>query len=241
MLSKTEAIVLHHLRYNDNSIIVQLYTREFGRISIMLKGLSGKKNRHKRSMLNVLSLIDAEIEYKNNRSMQSLRNFMLAPMYSEIPFITEKSAIALFLAEVLNKSIREEESNYNLFDFIKTHLLALDQLSVGMANFHLYFLVKLTRFLGFVPQLNYSDTNAYFNLQSGKFGADIKINLYMLSLEESNLLRNLLNADLSTLSALKISRALRRSFLEKWIVFYRLHLDGFGEINALKVLNDIFD
>jgi len=207
----------------------------------MLKGLSGKKNRHKLTMLNALSLIDAEIEYKNNRSMQSLRNFVLAPMYMEIPFMTQKSVIALFLAEVLNKSIREEESNYYLFDFIKTHLIALDHLSVGIANFHLYFLVKLTRFLGFVPQQNVNISQAFFNLQSGKFGEDNKINLYMLSHEESLLLNSLLSAELNTLNSLKINRSLRRSFLEKWMEYYRLHLEGFGEIKGLKVLNDLFD
>lgn len=240
MLTRTQAIVLHHFRYDDNSTIVQLYTREFGRLSIMLKGLGGKKNRHKLSVLSVLNLLDAEIEHKHNRQLQKLRNFVLSPMYDEIPFKTEKSAIALFLAEVLNKSIREEESNYFLFDFLKAQLIALDHISIGAANFHLYFLVKLTRFLGFVPQNNYSESLNVFHLRSGKFSSEGHTEHFILTVEESYLLHQLLTTDLTVLAEIRISRSLRRSFLEKWINYYQLHLEGFGEINSLKVLNELF-
>jgi len=205
-----------------------------------MKGLGGKKNRNKLSILGALNLLDTEIEHKPGRQLQKIRNFVLSPMYSEIPFVTEKSAMALFLAEVLQKSIREEESNYFLFDFLKAQLIALDHIGNGAANFHLYFLVKLTRFLGFVPQNNYSETSNIFHLRSGKFSNDNTNEHFILSAEESLLLHQLLISDLTGLAQIKAGRNLRRAFLEKWIAYYRLHLEGFGEINSLKVLNELF-
>ena len=241
MLSKTQAIVLNQFKYNDSSVIVQLYTRDYGRMSVMLKGVGSKKGRTKLVLFSPISLLDIEINYKAKRQIQSIKNFSPNPVYTEIPYKTSKSTIALFLAEVFSKSLREEEANFPLFDFLKANLIALDNIENGLGNFHLHLLIKMSRYLGFYPNNNYSQTNAYFDLHEGKYTIYNSISPYLLDKDESNIIYNLQKLDITTLNKFNLNRKIRTILIDKLIIYYQLHLEGFGELNSLKILNEIFE
>src|SRR5690606_29780945 len=78
-----------------------------------------------------------------------------------------KSSIVMFLSEVLSATLKEEEANPTLYEFLETTLQWLDHES-EFANFHILFLIKLSKHLGFYPETTNQDL-PYFDLRSGTF------------------------------------------------------------------------
>ncbi|MCK7537534.1 MAG: DNA repair protein RecO C-terminal domain-containing protein [Marinilabiliales bacterium] len=103
--------------------------------------------------------------------MQSVKEVRNAFVFSAIPYDLRKSSVALFIAEILYKTIREQEANYELFEYLFHTIQMLDLKPDGISNFHLYFLIQLTKYLGFYPANSYSEINPYFDLQNGSFVA----------------------------------------------------------------------
>jgi len=149
MLSSTRAIVLNHLRYSDSDLIVNLYTESMGRQTVFVKGAFSKKSVARIALFQPLHLIETHLHHRVNRQMQRASNIQLFYPFQSIPFDPVKSCIALFIAEVLNKTLKEEEANPELFNFLLHTIQALDLNDCGTANFHLVFLVHYSRHLGF--------------------------------------------------------------------------------------------
>ena len=143
MIQKSRAIVLHHLKYSETSIIVTLYTELFGRQSYIINGIRSSKSKSKTGLLQALFLLDIEAYHKVGRDVQRMKEFKLAEVYQSIPFDISTSTISLFIAELLSKVLRNEEPDPSVFDFIYDSLLYLDSMESGASNFHLWFLIKM--------------------------------------------------------------------------------------------------
>jgi len=161
MISATRAIVLNYLRYSDSSLIVNLYTESLGRQAVFVKGAFSKKSSMPVALFQPLHLLETDLHHRANRQIQRVSNIQIHYPFQSIPFDPVKSCIALFIAEVLNKTLKEEEANPGLFDFLLHTIQALDLNDHGTANFHLVFLVHYSRHLGFylkydhlLPQLS---------------------------------------------------------------------------------------
>ena len=143
----------------------------------------------------------------------------------------------MFLAEILSAVLREEEQNEGLFNYIETALQYLDT-EEHYSNFHLLFLLKLTRYLGFQPEqlhINYP----YFNLESGIF-EETPSSMYTMSGQNLTLLKQLLGINFDALPSIKINAKQRQEFLNMLLYYFELHLDGFKKPKSLQVLNDVF-
>jgi len=239
--TKTKAIVLYQIKYNDNSIIVNLYSLDYGRIAIMVGGLSSKRGRNKLMYFSPLNILNIEIAYKEKRQIQRAKNIDFNIVNSEIPYKTSKTSIALFIAEILQKSLQEQESNPMLFTFLRTSIEILDQINKGLANFHLSFLIQISRYLGIFPVNNFSENNCFFDIRKGRFRAYDSISPFLLSKEESLIIHRVMQLNYTELNQLKIGRKQRFAVLESIIQYFGLHIEGFGEFNSLKVLNEIFN
>jgi len=152
-----------------------------------------------------------------------------------------KSSVALFLAEILHKSLREEEPNEELFDFLDTHIQFLDLADQGTANFHLYFLLRLTRHLGFSPEVPPPQEGLWFDLSSGTFSQSPPLHGSFLTPDLTTLLIRFLSVQASDLGTIGIDRARRNELLDGILRYYYLHLEGLAEIKSHKVLHDLFD
>ena len=119
MLSATEGIVLNTIKYGESSIISHIFTRDYGRHSYILSGSRTKKSKHRTAGLQALFLVDVEVYQKQSREIQRIKSVKISRTYQTVPFDVRKSAQAIFLAEVLTKCLREQESYPELFDFIK--------------------------------------------------------------------------------------------------------------------------
>jgi DNA repair protein RecO (recombination protein O) len=240
MLKKTRGICLHTLKYNDSSIIVHIYTEVFGRQSYIIKGVYGKKATIKSNIFYPLNLLELEVQQRGGTELQNIKDVRNFPVYSNIPFNASKNAIVIFISEILYRSLREEMPNPPLFEFISNALMLLD-LETDIADFHLVFLIQLTKYTGFYPLNNHSIINCYFDLLNGQFVSLIPEHSHYMGKSESKKMAEIMNKNFTELVNIEFSRSTRYCMLEKIIDYYRLHIDGIGKINSLEILKEIFD
>jgi len=238
MLVTTNAIVLSKLRYKDNDLIIKCYTEEQGVMSFLLRGvLKSKKGHTKVAYFQLLSQLQMVVAYKNNRSLQTVKEAKPCHIYESLHSNVLKSSIVMFLAEVLSSTLQEEEQNSDLYSFLENTLLWLDTQS-GYSNFHLLFLLKLTKYLGFYPDPENIDF-PYFNLSEGKF--ELKpSSKYSISGHNLTLLKTLLGTTFDALHTIKINAKQRQVFLSMVLLYYELHLGSFKPPRSLQILNQVF-
>src|SRR6056297_3707722 len=169
MIQSTRGIVLHSFKYGETGIICNIYTETHGKVAFLVQGARKHKAKLKANLFQPLFLLDLEVYYKEKRQLQKIREARNAHPFQSIPYDFRKRTIALFIAEVLYKSLQEEESNPPLFSYLINQIKMLDLKEEGLANFHLYFLIHLSKYLGFFPQNNYSRSFTFFDMQNGKF------------------------------------------------------------------------
>ncbi|WP_179339360.1 DNA repair protein RecO [Winogradskyella ludwigii] len=238
MLSKNNSIVLSKLKYRDYDLIVKCYTEQRGVVSYMLRGvLKSKKGLSKTVYYQVLSQLQIEENYKPNQSLQYIKEVKFNYIYKSLHTNIYKSSIVLFLSEILSNVLKEEEKNEDLFHFITASLQYLDN-EDQFSNFHLLFLLKLTRYLGFLPE-NLQNNYDFFNLESGVFEAK-NHGVYSVSGENLTLLKQLLGTSFDALKAVKITANQRQDFLHMLLHYFELHLGSFKKPKSLQVLNEVF-
>ena len=143
------------------------------------------------------------------------------------------------LNEILYKSLREEHPVENMFDFIKNSLLVLDLKHDNCSNFHVYFMIQLSRFLGFYPQGEYSLETPIFDLKEGRFVRQLPSHVNYLTTQISKHFYDIISSSYETVQEWKIDTAVRKSILQAMIVFYQLHLPSFKEIKSQEVLEEV--
>ena len=238
MLIKTKAIVLSKLKYRDNDMIVKCYTSQRGVVSYLLRGvLKSTKQSAKTVYFQPLTQLQIEENYRASQSLQFINDVQLDLVYKSLHSNIPKSAIVMFLSEVLTSVLKEEEQNELLYDYLKTSLLWFDH-EEDVANFHLLFLLDLTKYLGFYPDIATIE-HPYFNLNTGEFEAKL-VNFYSISEENVKVLKQLLNINFETLNSIKLNGSQRQSFLAMLLFYFELHLGDFKKPKSLTIFNQVF-
>ena len=239
MLVHTNAIVLHTLKYNDSSLIVHCYTQAIGKQSFLLKGiLTARKGKFRTAYFQPLMLLEVVFNHKKKSGLQFLKEVKVIHPYQELYSNIKKNAIALFLSEMVYKSLGEEEENALLFAFLKHAFLWLDA-HEDIANFHLIFLLKFSQFLGFYPNVENIDF-PYFNLASGCFTAHPP-QQNVLEGEHLEIFKSLLGMNFDVQKVPKINQHKRRELIEAMVSYFELHLLEFSTPKSLAVLHAVFD
>jgi DNA repair protein RecO (recombination protein O) len=234
----TRAIVINHLRYGDSSLVVNLYTESHGRQAVFVKGVFGKKSSKRLVLFQPLHLIEISLHYRPNRKIQQLSDVRICQPLHNIPFDPLKSSIALFIAEMLYKTLREEVQNPLLFDFLWSAVQTLDLSEKGTANFHLLFLVHFTRYLGFYPDKenlreNYRTVADRCDFPAAHFGS-------FLSPDFSSLLSGLFRLSFEYMDSIQMNRYQRNRLTEYLLGYYSVHIANFGTPKSLSVLQNLF-
>lgn len=239
MLVSTKAIVLSKLRYKDHDLIIKCYTKKFGVKSYLLKStLNNKKGKFKPAYFQSLTLLEIQADHKDNRSLQYLKDIKLYYNHTTLHTNVIKSAIVMFLSEVLTNILKEEEENLTLYNFLETSLIWFDE-NETTTNFHLMFLIELSKYLGFYPDNSISEAK-FFNLEEGSFQHK-QTNIYCISGDNLVFLKQLLGIKFDVNKILKINSNQKREFLDMIILYFKLHLDGFKTPKSLTVLNQVFN
>ncbi|NTW33803.1 MAG: DNA repair protein RecO [Bacteroidetes bacterium] len=239
MLYKTKGIVLHSIKYSELSLIVKIYTEIYGLQSFIVRSGRSKKNKINASAFQPLTLLDFVAYHNKKNNLQNFKEVTGCYQFSEIPFDIKKSSIVLFIAEVLNKVIREEEQNLTLFNYIFNSVKYLDSCTGKVSDFHLIFLTELTKHIGFSPDINY-ENNSIFNLYEGRFQPQIPEHSYFIEKDLSKHFYSLLGASFDKMDIIGFSASTRRDLLNKILDYYKIHLNNFNDIKSLAVLEEIF-
>ena len=231
MLFKTRGIVLNFVKFRETSIVTRIYTEDFGLQSYIVNSVRGgsRKSKSKISFFQPLTPLDLVVYHKKTGGLTRISELQCSEPYETIPYNVRKSSIALFVTEVLNKSLKEEEGNRDLFAFIEQSLRVFDHLDEGYENFHLQFLLKLSRYLGFIPQ-----SARDFFAQVYEF-----IGQPTQTRDQEQLLTQLLEYRYTEHTL--VPRAVQQQLLDDLIQFYQLHIASFGEIKSLAVLREVLE
>ena len=224
MYYQTSGIVLSTIKYGESSVISKIYTSEFGTQSYIINGV--RKKRGGSAYYQLLNILNLTVQHKNDRGLQRIKEVKQKQTYSTIPFDVLKSSIAIFLAEILNKCLKEEEENQILYDFIEKALISFDQLPFD-SQFHIQFMVKLSRYLGFFPNLEDSSF-AYFDLRNGLFSQNNLGHKHYISDTNDLLL---------AFGGERVNNP--KKVLNILIEYYQLHINGFNFIKSKDVLEKV--
>lgn len=238
MQVSTRALVFSSLKYAEADLIVSCFTEKYGLKSYLLRGiLKSKKGTLRTSMFQPLSLLQIEAYHKNKGSLERINEAKVLSPYRTLHTEIVKTSLLLFLSEILKNSVKEEEANPFLFQFIENSLQWLDE-NEKIANFHLLFLLQLTNFLGFYP--DFSNTNApYFNLMEGNFQQH-SLGQFCEEGETIEALKQLNKSEYNNISEFNIPKSVRLKTLDLVLKYYQLHIQGYKAPKSLPVLTQLF-
>ncbi len=240
MLKKTRGIVLNQIKYTDTGIVVRIYTREYGRLSFMIKGMRNRKTGKHNILFQPLYILDLEIYYREAREMQTIKEFESAftpfDIYSDI----RKTAVAIFMGEVLTSVLKEESPNEELFDFVGNSIEYFESSRSGFANFHLAFLAGLCSYLGFEPGSKNSDNEIFFDMKNGNFVALPPVHGQYSDPENSEILTRLFSSSFESAGDIALTGAMRNVILDELLKYFHVHMPGMSRIRSLDILKEVF-
>jgi DNA repair protein RecO (recombination protein O) len=238
MLHTTRGIVFHFIKYSESSAIVKIYTEKFGLKSYMFRGVFKARARIKANMLQHLNLVELVADNREYQGIQNPKELRIEYPYKTLPYDVKKSTVSLFINEMLYRSIKHEETDAALFNFIRDSLIWFDENDKEAVNFHLWFCLHLTRFLGFFPAQEKEDHNI-FNMEEGIFQKDIPLQQLIIEPPLSNCFIELMKCKIEDVPDFSIPHKSRTALIQHIIDYYKLHIHDMGEIRAHKVLAEV--
>ena len=238
MLVSTEAISLNYIKYSETSIIVKCFTKSNGIKSYLLKGIrTSKKKKINIGFFQPLTQLELDANHRNNGNLESIRSVKIINPYKTIHLDIVKNCIVMFLSEVLSKSIKEEEKNFALFNFLKHSMVWLDQ-SERFSNFHIHFLIKLLTFLGISPDLSNQNFDS-FNMIDGIF-CQYDGSEYCVEGEIVSHFKIFLGTDFDNQVKEVNTSVKRKKLIEFLIKYMQIHLSDFKRPTSLNILYELF-
>lgn len=237
----TPALVLHTTEYSETSVIAKVFTRQLGVRSYILKGVRKGGGRTKRNLLQPLSYLDMVVYVNPKTTLNYVKELAPHPSDSQFPIPNSQleNALRFFMTELLYKTLREEEPDQELFDYIVSALEQLkDPVSAAHAQMPLVFLLRLTRYLGLWPRDNYSSREPLFDLQAGCFRSTGETTVDAAT---SLLLHEYLQSVGQDTPSPSASLPQRTALMNRLIEYLQLHLDGFRSFHSHEILHTVLN
>lgn len=223
MISKTEGISINYIKYKDTSIIARVFTKNYGLQSLIINGIRSKKSKKNPGYFEPFSVLELVLYWNKDKDLHRLSEFRPKHLLSNIRTDMKKSAITLFLSEVLAKVLQaEKHENLALFEFLEASIVAFDHTVENDENFHLQFLIKLTTFLGF----GFEPSLISDHVVSGHAS---QIDEFAESLSQQDFF-----------APITASGKMRSETLDMILKYYQYHLGHALEIRSLEVLKSVF-
>ncbi|NLA24827.1 MAG: DNA repair protein RecO [Bacteroidales bacterium] len=241
MIVKTKAIVLKKIPYGDSSLIVQLFTEQLGRQSVIIKGCRSQKTKAKVALFQPSTLLKCEFSFKEKNKLHPLQEVNIDTAYKFLYSDISKTSVAVFLCELITRSIKEEEPQIDVFQFIHQSFTHIDDTENNIANFPLFFMLKLLPYLGFKPGENYSSETPFFNIREGVFMPVYTTDYDTCSQNSSHILFQLMQANISNYQNIKIQNSQRAELTQKMLNYYNIHIESFGNLKSLQILHEVLN
>lgn len=237
MIIRTQGIPLKVTNYAETSVVAQIYTKDYGLQSYLISGAKKPKAKIPASILQPFHLLELVVYHKDNNQLQRLKEAQQYPLLRDIPLDMVKSSIAIFINEVLYKVLRHQEADPIAFSFITDSIQWLDQARGKLGNYHLVFLIGLSRYLGFYP---IRSDKPFLDLVEGVFTNSLPAHAHIIAEPATSFFRALMSSGYEHMHHINLSKADRRYLLEKVLDLYRLHTENFGEVRSLEIFETIF-
>ncbi len=237
-MTTTRALVLRRIPYSDSRLVVSLFTESHGMLTCMVRVSHGRKSGGRTALWQVLNLLEVSLDYRPNREMQTIGEAFISVPWQSLSYHPMKAAVSMFLGDFLFHSLRSEGENAGLFAFLENSLRWFDATDHGMADFHLQLMLRLTRFLGILPGVDGRSRLALYDLRGACYTFLLPDHGQFLPAEEARWIPLLLRADYGRMPVL--STLQRRRMMEVLLLYYRLHVPSFGELQSLDVLREVF-
>lgn len=238
MLHKSRGIILKSTHYSESSLVVHIYTEKFGIQSYLLQGVRKNKSKIRTSMLQPLHLVQMVVYHKENNGLQRISELRNEPLLNNISMDVIKTSLSLFICELLYNTLKEQPSDEELFDFLHHAIEVLDLAEESVANFHLWFMLKYSKYLGFYPQ-NTSINHLYFDMKNAAFVDSIPEHPLFMNNICSRLMFQLMQSSFNEIQHIRINNDDRRQLLMDLIRYYEWHLPGFKGMKSHHVLEEV--
>lgn len=239
MIQTTQGIVIQTIRYSDNKLIVKVLCERFGLKSAMVYAGKSKKSGGSNLFLP-LAIIEFDSDFQEVTKFIPIKNPRLSTPLHHVATDPTKTAMILFMNEVLAKTIADDYVNDVLFDYLKNSVMLLDD-AIDVRNFHVWWLLEITRYYGFYPQRpNAPAAPLYFDMLNGTFEHTIPKHPNYLEAGVSAQLVDLIDLEWPQVQTLELHSSIRSSLLQGLITFLKLHLENLREIKSLDVLHAVF-
>lgn len=238
MITSTSAIVLSKIRYKDNDIIVKLFTKEYGAISFIVKGgQNSKKNKIKYVYFQELTILEIQFNYNSKRDLQYIKDIEIKHNYTSSHTDLVKVSVIMFLSEVLSNVITHQKRDIQLYNYIEESLIWYD-INKSNTYFHMIFLIELTRYLGFYPDI-LSNNFKYFNLEGGSYEKS-KTSEYSITGDSLNLFNQILGIKFDSNPLPTLNSKDKMEIINIILTYYKLHINNFKPIKSLEIVKNIF-
>ena len=234
MLIQTKGIVFRNIKYGETSIIVDIYTQALGLRSYIINGVRKPRARLSANLFQIGSLVEMVAYDKHFDGLNRVKEAKAAYLYQTIHHSIAKNAIIQFIIEITRKSIREKEENPPLFDFIYHTFIQLDQASEKIGDFHIHYMLDLSGYLGFRIEACQETYPYFLDIREGTFSSHYQDHKYQLNEDQSLWINQLISNQ-----SIVLKGSERKHLIDGLILYYKYHIEGFGEVNAHTILSDI--
>ncbi|MBC5774197.1 DNA repair protein RecO [Pontibacter sp. KCTC 32443] len=234
MLIKTRGVVLNYIKYRETSIIARVYTEQLGLQSYIINSVRTQRKGSRIALFQPFTLLDMVVYTSKQGGLTRISEYKTAHPFHSIPFDIRKSSMVLFLSEVVSRTVKEEEENQPLFQFLYQAILAFDELEEGFENFHLVFLLQLSHHIGFGPSSGKEIVEQVAFSANAQSATSAPTVLALQAYEEyfDMLLHDPARATIP-------NGRVRRELLSVLVRYYQLHVDRLGEIKSLSILSEV--
>ena len=240
MLLKTKGLVLNTINYNDKYILVPIFTESYGRVTYMVSKAKSKNSKVPKSLFSPLAILDMEVIHQASRDIQRIQEARPLIHHYSISSDMAKTSMAFFLSEFLSRVLKDTSDSNHLFDFLHQSVEILEMTDKSIANFHLVFVLKLTHFLGFYPNLEDYTADRLFDMINGEFVIAQPMHNHFLNRNDSLVLSRLARITYDNMHYFVFSRHERVTIINRMLEYYRLHLNDFPALKSLDVLHELF-
>ncbi len=242
-LHKTKGLVLRQVKYGDTSLVVTIFTKQFGVQSYLVNGVrtSTKKGSGKANLFQPAALLDLVVYHNDLKNLQRIREFRWDHLYESIFSDVKKNAVAVYMIELLTKCLKQPEENQSLFEFAEDVFLHLDKAAEAVtANLALFFALNLAGFFGFRIDDQYSQQLCFLDLREGNFVSERPAHPDFLEEKQAIVTSELLKVrQPSELTQIRLNQDFRRNLLFAYEVYYACHIQEFGTMKTLPVLREL--
>lgn len=239
MEDQFQGFVLNSIRYGDSSLIVRIYTLNAGLQSYMVKGIAGKKSKNHAAFFQPMTFLRfIQSGVSRQSGMAYLRDPEVYYNYQSVYTVMNKSAILMYLSELLSQTLTQQERNDHLYQFVFQSMVWLDLVDSGYANFPLYFTLELCRFLGFYPRSDYQE-DALFDMMEGHFVNNPPMHPYYFEKVNSGFLAQFLNCSIDEMGGVALTGMQRNTILDGLLTFMRLHAPMMKGMQSHEILKAV--